>query len=364
MTISQIEPGLEGQKEQLMKHYIGLDISLKTTAICIIDETGKVVMQATTDTTPEAIESSILRAGKIHIEQICLETGSLCHYLVENLSNRGLPVICVDARQAATFLSLKINKTDKNDARGLAEGLRLGFFKKISTKTSAELAIPTLLRSRKLLVDQRKQIQLAIKGHLKTYGIRLKSSDGISFCNEVSRTIEGLHEVMVEALKELLDNYMRLVESVKKLDKKVKSLCKEKEDLLMTIPGIGAITALTFTSEIGNEKRFSSSRQVGAYIGMTPKQYSSGETEKMGRISKTGPTNLRSLLVEAGMVVLTRSEKWSTLKAWGMKIARKHGTKKAAVAVGRKLAVIMHRMLITGEAFRYTNKTDEIKVVA
>lgn len=347
-----------------MKHYIGLDVSLKTTAICIINESGKTVMETTTSTTPEAIITAILRAGKISIEKICLETGSMCHYLTEELERAGLPIVCVDARQAATFLSLKINKTDKNDARGLAEGLRLDFFKPITTKKSNELATQTLLRSRKLLVEQRKQLQLCIRGHLKTYGLKMKSADGISFCNEVKRLTQDLHELTQEVILSLLDSYLRLSEAVKKLDKKVKSLCKEKEALLMTIPGIGSITALTFTSELGDEKRFTNSRQVGAFIGMTPTQYSSGDTEKMGRISKKGPTYLRSLLVEAGMVILTRSERWSKLKAWGQKVARKHGLKKAAVAVGRKLSVIMHRMLITGEEFCFTDKVESAQVVA
>lgn len=346
-----------------MKHYIGLDISLETTAICIVDETGKLVMETSTETNPDAIEQAIKRAGKLKIEKICLETGSMCHYLIEKLEEKGFPIICVDARQAATFLSLKNNKTDKNDARGLAEGLRLNFFKKIHTKKSMELAPNTLLRSRRLLVDQRKQLQQAIRGHLKTYGIKMKSLDGIAFYNEVVRLIQEIDQIASEAIMELLDSYMRLVDSVKKLDKRVKSLCKEKEQLLMTIPGIGAITALTYTSEIGDERRFCRSRQVGAYLGMTPKQYSSGQTEKMGRISKSGPTQLRSLLVEAGMVILTRTQSWSKLKAWGLKIQRKHGSKKAAVAIGRKLAVLMHRMLITGERFRHTDKVKEAETL-
>jgi transposase len=341
-----------------MKHYIGLDVSLQTTVICIVDETGKRIMETSTQTTADAIEGGILRAGKISIEKICLETGSMCHHLVEELKKKGFPIICVDARHAAAFLSLKYNKTDKNDARGLAESLRVGCIKEVQTKTAASLAIPTLLKARKLLVEQRKQIQLSIRGHLKTYGLKMKSLDGMSFVNEVTRLIQNLHEVAIDAIMELMHCYIRLVESVKKMDRKIKGLCKEKEAFLMTIPGVGPITALTFTSEIGDEKRFNSSRQVGAYVGMTPKQYSSGEIEQMGRISKTGPTYLRCLLVEAGMTILTKSKKWSKLKAWGLKIRRKSGTKKAAVAVGRKLAIIMHRMLITGEEFRYT---DEIK---
>ena len=342
-----------------MKHYIGLDVSLKTTQICIIDEKGRIVKEKTAKTDPEDIYAAIISIENLNIEKIALETGHMCHFLTKGLEKKGLPVICVDARRAKTFLKLKYNKTDRNDAQGIAEGLRLDFFGEIFTKNSDELGPNTLLHSRRLLVDQRKQLQQAIRGHLKSYGIVMKSHDGIAFYNEVQKQLLDMNEIAATALRTLLETYKQLVCSVKELDREVKEQCKEKEKLLMTIPGIGPVTALTFTSEISNPKRFRRSRQVGAYLGMTPRQYSSGETEKMGPISKTGPTTLRSLLVEAGMVVLTRTQKWSKLKAWGMKIQKKHGTKKAAVAVGRKLGVMMHRMMLTGKDFQYTDKTEE-----
>ena len=341
-----------------MNHFIGLDVSLKTTNICIIDQDGKIVSQTQTKTKPESIFEAIQRAGKLQVKQVGLETGSMCHYLTKGLLDLGLPVICVDARRAATFLNLKYNKTDRNDAKGLAEGLRLGFFDKIYTKTEKELGANTLLRGRKMLVDQRKQLQQSIRGHLKCYGITMKSHDGIAFYNEVLKCLEKVDELAARTLIVMLEAYKQLVNSVKELDKEVKQQCKDSEKLLMTVPGIGPVTALTFTAEIGDPKRFKNSRQVGAYLGMTPRQYSSGETEKMGRISKTGPATLRSLLVEAGLVVLTRTHSWSKLKAWGMKIQKKHGSKKAAVAVGRKLGVIMHKMLETGEEFRYSDKLE------
>jgi transposase len=125
----------------------------------------------------------------------------------------------------------------------------------------------------------------------------------------------------------------------------------------MTIPGVGMVVAMTYKADIGDPTRFEKSESVGAYYGMTPRQYSSGETIKIGRASKCGSKNVRTLLTEAATVMLTRSKAWSSLKVWGLKIMKKHGLKKAAMAVGRKLAVIMHRMLTTGESFRFCNNT-------
>lgn len=123
--------------------------------------------------------------------------------------------------------------------------------------------------------------------------------------------------------------------------------------LLTTIPGVGVITAYTFISHLGDPKRFKKSRSVGAYFGMTPKQYSSGEVQKQGRISKCGSAEVRSLLNECAFVILYKIKSWSRLKAWGMKIKKKKGHKKAMMAIARRLSILMHRMLITKKAFEY-----------
>lgn len=342
-----------------MKHYIGLDVSVKTTAICIIDEKGTKVFQTSVPTTPEDIYNAIQRAGNIEIDKVGLEAGSMCHYLTEGLEKFDLPVICMESRKAARFLELKYNKTDENDAEGLAECLRLGFFTEVRTKNTDELGMSTLLRSRNTLVESRKNIQSTIRSILRGHGIILKPHSGVAFYNEAEKHMASLIPIVQFTLQNLLKVYLSLLEATKEFDREVKKQCGPREELLMTIPGVGPITALTFTTEVGDPTRFRNIRSVGAYMGMTPRQYSSGETTKMGKISKNGPIMLRSLLVEAGMVVLTRTQSWSKLKAWGMKIQRKHGTKKAAVAVGRKLSIIMCRMLITGDTFRYTDEVIE-----
>lgn len=207
------------------------------------------------------------------------------------------------------------------------------------------------------MVDQRTLLLGCIRGLLKPYGVRLKS---LSNCSNIADIVESelsrIPSIAAESIRQLLLVLESVRNSITKLDREVKNQVKENEEaqLLISIPGIGPITSLRFIAEIGDTKRFKKSKSVGAYVGMSPRQYSSGETHKQGRISKCGPKELRTLLAEAGIVILTRTKSWSKLKAWGLKIQRKHGTKKAAVAVGRKLSVIMHSMLQTGKSFKFT----------
>jgi transposase len=205
------------------------------------------------------------------------------------------------------------------------------------------------------MVQQRTEMKNHIRGILKTYGIRLGAVGPTKFSATVKRCLEGFDILVCETIEASLAIFDLVHEKLSILDAKLLEIARKDLEIrqLMTIPGIGPITAMTYKAEIFDPTRFSDSRTVGAYLGMTPKQYSSGEIHKQGRISKCGSKELRSLLTEAGVVVLTRSQKWSKVKAWGLKLMRKKGIKKAALAVGRKLAVIMHRMLVSGKEFIY-----------
>jgi transposase len=202
-------------------------------------------------------------------------------------------------------------------------------------------------------VNQRTDIKNHVRGILKTYGIRLGAVGPTKFNETVKRHIQELDLLVRQTMEEILEVFDMLTQKITRLDQELLKIAHQDKDarLLMTAQGIGPITALTYKAEIFDPSRFPNSRTVGAYLGMTPTQYSSGETQKQGRISKCGSMELRSLLTEAGVVVLTRSQKWSKLKAWGLKLMRKKGLKKASLAVGRKLAVIMHRMLLEQKEF-------------
>jgi transposase len=203
----------------------------------------------------------------------------------------------------------------------------------------------------------------SIKGHLKVYGIKLGKGRDKTFRKKVEEAISTLKMCVQKTIQALLNVLDALEIEIKSLDKEVIQLGRHDTDvqLLQSIDGIGPITALAFKAEMDNPLRFKNSKDAGAYVGLTPTQYSSGETQRQGGISKRGSRRTRCLLVEAATSLLMRSKKWSKLKAWGMKLMKKKGAKKAIVAMARKMAVMMHRMLITKEPFKRTDKPKEVK---
>lgn len=337
-----------------MKYYAGLDVSMKKTSVCIVDEKGKIVHESEVKTDPHALADAVEKTG-FKIELLGFESGSLSHYLMQGFRERALNAVCMDARKMSAILSVRVNKTDKNDARGIADALRTGMFTRVHEKPQEAIDRGAVLAMRRCLVNQRTDIKNHIRGILKTYGIRLGSVGPTKFNEAVSLRIEDLYPLVHKTIREMLELFDMLTTKITHIDQELLKIAHQDKDtrLLMTAQGIGPITALTYKTEIFDPTRFPNSRTVGAYLGMTPTQYSSGETQKQGRVSKCGSKELRFLLTEAGLVLLTRSKKWSKLKAWGLKLMRKKGIKKASVAVGRKLAVIMHRMLIEQKEFLY-----------
>lgn len=346
-----------------MKHYIGLDVSMKDTFVCTINSDGDIISEFVVPTDPEMIASQIKQL-ELNVELVGLESGSLSHWLTEELACEGLPVKCIDARHCAAFLSMKINKTDRNDAQGIAEVMRCGLYREVQVKSRPIREAAALFTSRKQLVGQRTQTLMSVRGILKPFGVRLgsvpKTKSGLtSLLGQIQNF--GLRPGVLFSVESLIRVVLAITESISELDKKIKEIVRKepKAQLLMTIPGVGPVTALKYLIEIGDPKRFKSSRAVGAYLGLTPKQYSSGETQKQGKISKCGSKDLRSLLVEAAIVILTRTKSWSKLKAWGVRLMGRMSLKKAATAVARKLGVIMHKMLLKDEPFRFSDKQVE-----
>ena len=337
-----------------MKYYVGLDVAMKNTSVCIVDKEGKIVHESSVKTDPNSLADAIEKTG-LRIELIGFESGSLGHYLARGFKERALPAVCMDARKLSPVLELRINKTDKNDARGIADVLRTGMFTRVHDKPQEAVDRSAVLNMRRCIVNQRTDIKNHIRGILKTYGIRLGSVGPTKFSQTVKVRLDSMDRLVRINIEGLLEIFDLLNQKIDVVDRELLVLSKNDKDVrtLMTIPGIGPITALTYKAQIFDPSRFKNSRTVGAYLGMTPTQYSSGETHKQGRVSKCGSSELRSLLNEAALVLLTKSQKWSKLKAWGLKLIRKKGVKKATLAVGRKLAVIMHRMLIDQKEFVY-----------
>jgi transposase len=335
-----------------MLHYVGLDVSMKTTFVCIVNEKGKIVKEIEASSIPEEIGGFLLGTG-LQIEKVGLESGCLTHYLKKGLKKMGFEVVGMESHRMAAILATIINKTDKNDARGIAEALRVGHYKECVHRSDEAIERRTILHGRRTAVEARTLVITSIKGHLKVYGIKLGQGGGKNFYKKIEEAISGLTLKVRQIIESLLNILKTIEEEVEGLDQIVKDLGKEDErvKLLQTVDGVGPITALAFVAEIDDPKRFEDSKDVAAYIGLTPTQYSSGEMQRHGGISKKGSRHTRCLLVEAATTLLTRCRTWSKLKAWGLKLARKIGTKKAIIAVARKLAVTMHRMLMTGKPF-------------
>lgn len=343
-----------------MTHYAGLDVSMNTTFICIVNEKGKVVKEVESSSTPESIDSFLSGTG-LKIEKVGLESGCLTHYLKKGLQKKGYTVVGMESHRMAAILATIINKTDKNDARGIAEALRVGHYKECVHRSDEAVEIRTLLHGRRTAVEGRTHTITSIKGHLKVYGVKLGKGSGKSFRAKVEGAIANLNPRVQKVIKSLLNILDTIEEEIKELDQIVKDAGKEDERvrLLQTVDGVGPITALAFVAEVDDPKRFEDSKDVAAYIGLTPTQYSSGEMQRQGGISKKGSKHTRCLLVEAATTLLTRCQVWSKLKAWGVKLMKKIGKKKAIIAVARKLAVTMHKMLITGKAFERSSKKKE-----
>jgi len=339
-----------------MVHYVGLDVSLKQTSICVVDQAGSVVREGVVDSDPEAI-AAFVRSKAPEALRIGLETGPTTTWLWTELKRLGLPVICIDARHAKAVLKMQINKSDRNDAAGIARIMQTGWFKEVRVKDIDSHLVKALLVSRALLVKIKRDLENQIRGLLKNLGLVIGRAKFNVFAVRAEELIENRPE-LVAVIRPLLAARKAIEEQVGDLDRKVVKLARHDEHVrrFMTVPGVGPITALCFKATIDDPTRFKRSRSVGAYVGLTTRRHASGEVDWSGRISKCGDAMLRMYLFEAAGVLLTRVPKWSALKAWGMRLAKRNGLRKAKVAVARKLAVILHRMWIDKTEFNWSKK--------
>lgn len=340
-----------------MGEYVGLDVSKEETAFCVKDGSGKVLARGKAPSDPEAIFAA-LGAHCLCPERIVLETGTMSGWLARELGKLGLAVDVIDARQAHAVMKLQHNKTDANDAELLAEIARTGFCRRVSVSSEAAQAARILLKARCHLVRQRRDTENAIRGLLGSFGIRFAKGTG-KLAGRVRAALADRPDLAV-TIEPLLSSIATLKREFERLDRAV--MARAKGDpacrLLMSVPGVGPVTALAFVATIDDPQRFAKSRAVGAYVGLTSRRWKSGEMDYAGRISKHGDAMLRSLLYEAANSMLTVVRKAHPLKDWARRVKKRTSHKKACVALARKLAVILHRMLITGELFRWPEKTD------
>jgi transposase len=336
-----------------MKYYVGLDVSVKLTAVCIVDGGGRVVRETVLHTEASSLAAFLLGGG-LRFERVGLEAGPLSSWLHDGLAAAGLPVVCIEARHMQAALSAMRNKTDRNDARGIAQMMRTGWYRRVHVKSPEARELRLLLVNRHALLAKRRDIENAIRGTLKVFGLKVGAVSRLRFEERVALLLADrselleLVEPMLAVRRVLLEQYhvlhRKLLEAVRRDD-----VCRR----LMTVPGVGPVVAAVYRTGVDDPRRFAKSHSVGAHFGLTPRKYASGEVDRTGRISKCGDGLVRTGLYEAANILLTRVKGWCTLKAWGLRLAKRVGMQKAKVAVARKLAVILHRMWKDGSDFRW-----------
>ena len=335
-----------------MEYFAGLDVSMEETHICVVDRDGGIVLEAKTTSSPEAITTELAKAPAC--QRVVFETGRMAPALYHGLAAFGLPVVCIESRQAYQALkSLATHKTDRNDARGLAHLARTGFFKPVHVKSLAAHAVRSLIIARKKLVGQRVMLENQIRGLAVVFGVRLPRALSLAFIEQALRASDGINGLSA-AIRGLIAARAAVLSAVAAIDVDMKRMARASDACrrLMTIPGVGHLTALAFAAAVDDPGRFRRSRDIGPYLGLVPRRYQSGEIDYTGSISKCGDRRVRTLLYEAANVMLTRYRGALKLKDWALAIARRSSMRKARIALARRLAIIMHAMLRHGTSFK------------
>lgn len=338
-----------------MPVFAALDVSKKSTSIHVTDEAGTCLWRGKALTDPDALTVAlapfVADLAKVGLEACCWSTW-LCH----GLRDRGLPAVCMDARQAHAALSVTMNKTDANDARGLAHLLRTGLYREVRVKSWDDVRMRTLVHARRALLRAQIDIANALRGALRTFGLMLAAGPG----NGGARAFETRVREHLASRPDLVPIVMPMLEAWRSIrgrvvehDREIRAAVRADRrcQLLMTVPGVGHLTALGFVAAVGDPDTFRSGRTVAAWIGLTPRRYQSGTIDMQGRISRQGDKLLRSYLYEAAAHILTRSKGDSAIRRWGTALRERIGFKRANVAVARKLVVVLHAMWRSGRPF-------------
>jgi len=334
-----------------MNHYAGIDVSLKSSSVCVVDAGGKIVREGTVASEPEALIAWFSELG-FAVDRIGLEAGPLSQWLYAAMQKAGLAVELLETRHVRDAFKAMPVKTDRKDAQGIAQLMRLGWFRPVHCKSIEAQEIRAILGARKLVQSKLHDIEMSLRGTLRGFGLKVGKTTPNRFAARINELVEGQPTLQAIATS-LLAAHAVLLREFKVFEKRVRVMARkdERTRLLMSTPGVGALVALTYASGIDDPGRFTSSKQAGAHFGMTPKKYQSGETDITGRISKIGDKGVRTALYEAAHIILTKPVKGSALKSWAARLAKRVGMNKAKVALARKLAVIMHRMLVDKTPF-------------
>jgi transposase len=336
-----------------MAYYVGIDVSLEQSSVCVVNDQGEIVREAKVLSEPKALARFCLELD-LPFTRIGLEAGPLSQWLHAGMVKAGLPVVLLETRHVKAALSAMIVKTDRRDARGIAQLLRMGWFRPVHCKSLPAQEVRVLLAGRKLLQTKLLDVESSIRGLLRGFGLKMGQVSKGRFAARVEDLIAG-HTVLEQVIGAMLVARETLRVEFNRLHRAVLAMARTDPicQRLMTAQGVGVVTAVTYKSAADDPTRFAKSKAVGAHFGLTQKRYQSGETDINGGISKVGDATVRAVLFEAASALLTRSQRFSSLKSWGLNVAKHRGMKRAKVAVAHKLAVILHRMWVDETDFRW-----------
>jgi transposase len=329
------------------KVFAGLDVSDRTTSICVVDRHGEILAEASVPTTVKAITTAL--RGHVRSSMVIgMESGSRAIKLHKSLTRQKYTVVSMDAFHAHSLLKTKLNKTDANDARGLASLLAKGMYSTAHIKSDSAYAYRTVIGMREVMLRKALSLQRALSATADVVGpVHVPGKRGPKpYRTETQRAVDTSLRACAAGIAGLKEQYAIVDKLVQNIAREDPICCR-----LMTVPGVGPITALTFMAAIDDPRRFESSRSVAPYFGLTPRVFQSGMTSKSGGISHRGDGAARKALYASARSLLVKSRTDCSLRRWGLRLARTKGHKVAYVACARKLAVLMHHLWVTGQDF-------------
>lgn len=334
-----------------MRLFVGLDVSLAKTAICVVSEHGKIVNEAQVASEPEVLVRWA-REQEGNIAAIGLEAGPLSQWLHRGLSGAGLDVVLMETRQVKGALKAMPIKTDRRDAEGIARLLHLGWFRPVHCKSVSAQEVRAVLGARKALQQGMIALEMSLRGLLRNFGLKVGAISRGRYEHRIRELAEG-NPMLEAATGPMLRARASLRLELAGLERHVRQLAQEDPVCrrLMSMPGVGAVVALTYRSAVDDPARFPSSKTVGPWVGMTPSRNQSGERDVSGGITKAGDVNLRRALCQAATVMMHRGRS-TWLRTWAAQVARRRGAKRAMVALARRISVILHRMWVDDTDFR------------
>lgn len=345
--------GPKHHRRTAMEYYVGIDVSLEHSSVCVMDATGRIVCEAKVISEPEELIAFLSGLDR-PLARIGLEAGPLSQWLQAALVKAGLDTVLLETRHVKAALSAMVVKTDRKDAQGIAQLLRMGWYRPVHCKSAPAQEVRALLVARKQLQAKMRDVELSLRGLLRGFGLKVGEISKGRFALRV-RTLVAGHPMLERIAEAMLQAREALRTEFGKLHRAMLAIVRDNEVCrrLMTVPGIGALIAITFISAVDSPERFARSKALGAHFGLTPRKYQSGETDVTGAVSRVGDAMVRTALYEGAHIMLTRVVRFSALKRWAMGVAKRRGMRRAKVALARKLAVILHRMWVDGTAFRW-----------